>query len=123
MSKSTVGAVVIAGLLVLGGSAAAASATSSDTPPPPPVPEWVNPDGTVNDAKLPDSLPVMGSDGKPLKDANGNQVTVKSRMAPPAPGARSAQKARPGEKHWTEVDENGTTIEHVEVEPTAPAAR
>lgn len=123
MSKSTAGAVVIAGLLILGGSAVATSATASDTPPPPPAPEWVNPDGTVNDAKLPESLPVMGSDGKPLKDADGNQVMVKSRMDTAAPGARSAQKALPGEKRWTETDKNGATVEHVEVEPTAPAAR
>ncbi|MET9813689.1 hypothetical protein [Streptomyces sp. NPDC006355] len=122
MSKSTIGAVVIAGLLILGGSALATTATATSTPPAPPAPEWVNPDGTVNDAKLPDSLPVMGADGKTLKDANGNEVTVKTRLGPPQGDARSAQKSLPGEKRWTETDENGATVEHVEVEPTAPAA-
>ncbi|MDH2393698.1 hypothetical protein QCN29_34045 [Streptomyces sp. HNM0663] len=32
------------------------------------------------------------------------------------------QAAAPGEKRWIEKGDNGETIEHVEIEPTAPAA-
>jgi hypothetical protein len=40
-------------------------------PPPPPTPEWVNADGTVDESKMPEEMPLMGPDGKVVKDANG----------------------------------------------------
>jgi hypothetical protein len=121
MSKIVTGAVAAAALIIVAGTAAS-SATASNTPPEPPRPEWVNADGTTDVSKVPDLLPVIGSDGKPLIGKDGKQVYVPSgvQSSPSAPG-RAATDRR-GVKRWTETDSNGNTIEHVEVEPTAPAA-
>ncbi|MFE4831909.1 hypothetical protein [Streptomyces sp. NPDC056672] len=40
-------------------------------PPAPPTPVWVNPDGTVDESKMPEELPLIGADGKVVEDANG----------------------------------------------------
>ncbi|MYX95145.1 hypothetical protein GT045_19125 [Streptomyces sp. SID486] len=122
MSKILTGAVAAAALIIAGG-AAASSAMATDTghtPPPPPA--WVNADGTTDVSKIPDKLPVMGSDGKPLKDRDGKQVYVPSGQQPSTPGLGRAATDNPDAKRWTETDGKGHTIEHVEVEPTAPAA-
>ncbi|MFE7245905.1 hypothetical protein [Streptomyces sp. NPDC057580] len=120
MSKIVTGAVAVAALIIVAG-AAASSATATSTPPAPPRPEWVNADGTTDVSKVPDKLPVMDSDGNPLKGKDGNQVYVPSGIQPPVSGPRVASDT-PGVKRWTETDSNGNTIEHAEVEPTAPAA-
>jgi hypothetical protein len=36
----------------------------------------VQPDGTIDATKLPAASPVMGPDGEPLLDAQGNQVMM-----------------------------------------------
>jgi hypothetical protein len=72
---------------------------------------------------MPDTFPVMGSDGKPLKDENGKEVRVSSRMELPDKPPQDVSKQAPGEKRWIETDENGNKIEHARVEPTVPAAR
>lgn len=69
---------------------------------------------------MPDTALVMGPDGKPLNDAQGNQVMAKvGSFKPESPQPAPAS----GEKRWTETDENGPKVEHVEVEPTVPAAQ
>lgn len=122
MKRSHIALAVAAGAALLTGGIMSASATASDRPAPPPRPPWVNADGTVDQSKVPDTMPVMGPDGKPLKDANGKQVTVKVGPMKSPSGPQLAPKANPKEKRWTEKDENGTTIEHVEVEPSIPTA-
>ncbi|WP_339133097.1 hypothetical protein WJM95_29215 [Streptomyces sp. f51] len=122
MSKILTGAVAAAALIIVGG-AAASSAMATDTPhTPPPPPAWVNADGTTDVSKVPDKLPVMGSDGNPLKDKDGKQVYVPSGVQPPAPGLGRRAADDPNAKRWTETDSEGHTIEHVDVAPTAPAA-
>ncbi|WP_338677740.1 hypothetical protein V1460_35725 [Streptomyces sp. SCSIO 30461] len=70
---------------------------------------------------MPDTVPVVGPDGKPLKDAKGKAVRVDPRSFEPGK-APSERRAAPGERRWTETDKNGRMVEHVEVEPTVPAA-
>ncbi|MEU8195489.1 hypothetical protein AB0C10_17060 [Microbispora amethystogenes] len=53
-----------------------ASASDSTTPPDH-LPPWVNSDGTVDQSKVPDSIPVVGPDGNLVKDKNGKDVRVK----------------------------------------------
>jgi hypothetical protein len=61
------------------------AAQSSETPlsdslssKSPPAPPWVNPDGSIDESKVPDRIGVVGPDGLPLLDAYGNQVTISS---------------------------------------------
>lgn len=127
-------AVVAAAALLVGGvmsiSAVASGPDSGASPSgPPPRPPWVNVDGTVDSSKMPATVPVVGPDGKPLKDAKGREVRVDPRSFEPgkAPSkagraAPSGKQAAPTEKRWTEIDENGRTVEHVQVEPTVPAS-
>lgn len=62
--------------LMMGAAAATASGAQSSPPPPPPTPEWVNADGTVDESKIPEAMPLIGADGK---DANGKTLKVKTR--------------------------------------------
>ncbi|WP_328688088.1 hypothetical protein OHA74_53255 [Streptomyces phaeochromogenes] len=115
-------ALLIGGVMSISASASGAdSGPASSTSEPPPLPPWVNADGTVDNSKMPDKVPVVGPDGKPLKDAQGNEVYVDPRSFDPQTDL-SEKRAVPDEKRWTETDENGVTTEHVEVEPTVPAA-
>lgn len=91
---------LVAGLLVL----AAATVWSQDVPPP--RPEWVNEDGTINEAKLPKRMPVA--------DQNGNivgEVDMESLRGPAdAPPDESAGDERPNVEG-----------EVVEVQPRRPS--
>ncbi|MEV6542519.1 hypothetical protein [Streptomyces sp. NPDC051665] len=46
-------------------------AEKAAVPPAPPTPEWGNPDGTVDESKMPEELPLIGADGKVVKDTDG----------------------------------------------------
>lgn len=41
----------------------------------PPPPSWVRADGTVDESKMPDCMPVVGSDGQPVEE-NGQDLCV-----------------------------------------------
>ena len=127
----------VAGVLLLGAVAATASAdapgapatsqenTKADPPPAPPAPEWVNPDGTVDESKMPDELPLIGPDGKVVRGADGKpkMVRTKVRLNDSAVPGAPAPAARAGEKRSTSTDADGRKTETVEVEPSVPPAR
>lgn len=121
MKKKGIAAAIAASAALLAGGIASASASASSTPEPPPRPPWVNADGTVDNSKMPDTLPVVGPDGKLLKDAKGAPLRTDARPFEPGK-APSDKRIGPGEKRWIEKGENGETIEHVEIEPTPPPA-
>lgn len=126
----------VAGVLLLGALAANASADEAPrpadsgqaekaaVPPAPPIPEWVNPDGTVDESKMPEELPLIGADGKVVKDADGKTLMVKTRVKIAQSGAPQAPLAGPraGEKRSTSPDAEGRKTETVEVEPSVPPA-
>jgi hypothetical protein len=127
----------VTGVLLLGALAANASADESPrpadsgqtekaaVPPAPPTPEWVNPDGTVDESKMPEELPLIGADGKVVKDANGKTLMVKTRVKIAQSGAPQAPVAGPraGEKRSVSTDAEGRKTETVEVEPSVPPAQ
>jgi hypothetical protein len=82
------------------------SATASDAPPPPAPPAWVRTDGTVDAGKLPDAFPVVGPDGKLVKDKDGNVLRVTrselSGKLPPGPAAVTPDR----KENLTKVGEN-----------------
>ena len=112
--------------LLISVAAATASGAQSETPPPPPTPEWVNVDGTVDESKIPETMPLIGADGKVVKDANGKTLKVKTRGllkpsgAPVAPKSALAPKA--GETRTTETDADGRVTENVQAQPSVPPA-
>ena len=126
----------VAGVLLLGALAANASADEAPrpadsgqaekaaVPPAPPIPEGVNPDGTVDESKMPEELPLIGADGKVVKDADGKTLMVKTRVKIAQSGASQAPLAGPraGEKRSTSTDAEGRKTETVEVEPSVPPA-
>ncbi len=75
------GTMAVTALLAGLGVGTTVALAAGDGPPPPPP--WVNEDGTVDESKIPDYAPVIGSDGKPVKDENGRQVKVKVDKGPP----------------------------------------
>ncbi|MFE0948397.1 MULTISPECIES: hypothetical protein [Streptomyces] len=121
----------VAGVLLLGGLAMNASADESPSsgqtekaavPPAPPTPEWVNPDGTVDESKMPEEMPLMGADGKVVKDADGKPLMVKTRLefaesVAPMVGPRAV------EKRSVSTDAEGRKTEIIEVEPSVPPAQ
>jgi hypothetical protein len=139
MKKTRVSLAVTAaaGALLLGALAVNASADESPrsadsgqsekaaVPPAPPAPEWVNPDGTVDESKMPEEMPLMGPDGKVVKDANGKTLMVKTRVKLAEPGAPQAPLAGPraGEKRSTSTDPEGRKTETIVVEPSVPPAQ
>jgi hypothetical protein len=65
------------------------AAQAVDEPNPPPRPAWATADGKVDRGKLPRELPVIGPDGKIVKDI-AQLKGVRSRVdeLPPPPKAR-----------------------------------
>lgn len=43
---------------------------------PPPLPAWVNPDGTVNQSKLPKRIEIAGPNGQPVIGPSGRPITI-----------------------------------------------
>jgi hypothetical protein len=76
---------VILAMTTLGGARASAQAVTEQTKPPPP--SWVDASGKVNLDAAPRDLPVVGRDGKVLKNADGSYKMVPSHIgeAPPLP--------------------------------------
>ncbi|WP_432168192.1 hypothetical protein [Streptomyces sp. bgisy031] len=126
MKKMRIATGTAVAALLIGAAAATASGAQSETPPPPPTPEWVNADGTVDESKMPESMPLIGADGKVVKDANGKTLRVKTRGllkpsgAPEAPRSATAPKA--GETRTTETDADGRVTENVQAQPSVPPA-
>ncbi|WP_327425417.1 hypothetical protein OG963_00655 [Streptomyces sp. NBC_01707] len=134
MKKIRVSLVVgaMAGMMLLGG-ALMANASADGGPLPAdngqaekaaPTPEWVNPDGTVDESKMPEELPLIGADGKPVKDENGKTLMVKTRVKISQPDAPQAPVAGPRavEKRSTSTDAEGRKTETVEIKPSVPPA-
>ncbi|MER7498374.1 hypothetical protein ABT033_38025 [Streptomyces pharetrae] len=138
MKKTRVSLAVgaVTGMLLLGALVANASADEAPrpadggqaekaaVPPAPPTPEWVNPDGTVDESKMPEELPLIGADGKVVKDANGKPLMVETRVKIAQSGAPQAPMAGPraGEKRSTSTDAENRKTETVEVMPSVPPA-
>jgi hypothetical protein len=76
---------VILAMTTLGGARTSAQAVTEQTKPPPP--SWVDANGKVNVDAAPREVPVVGRDGKVVKDANGSDKMVPSHIgeAPPPP--------------------------------------
>jgi hypothetical protein len=74
-------------LLLLMSDGARTLAQAADKPPPPPQPAWVDEYGKVNLDKVPKEAPMIGSDGKFLKDAGGSDKMIRTYMGevPPPP--------------------------------------
>jgi hypothetical protein len=64
----------------------------------PPAPPWVRPDGTVDHAKLPACIVVLGQDGQPARDTTGKAVCMPTAeiFAPPVtpPGQAETNSAK-----------------------------
>ncbi|MFD5123554.1 hypothetical protein [Streptomyces sp. NPDC058385] len=75
---------------------------------------------------MPESMPLIGADGKVVKDANGKTIKVKTRGllkpsgAPVVPKSAPAPKA--GETRTTEADADGRLTENVQAQPSVPPA-
>ena len=55
----------------------------------PAAPPWVNPDGTVDYSLMPEEIPLIGEDGLPLLDEDGNVVVMtREEAASPPPVGR-----------------------------------
>ncbi|GGZ20216.1 hypothetical protein [Streptomyces poonensis] len=135
-TRVSLAAGAVAGVLPLGALTAHASADEAPrpadsgqaekaaVPSAPPTPEWVNPDGTVDESKIPEELPLIGADGKEVKDANGKTLMVKTRVeiAQSDPPQASVTGPRAGKKRSTSTDAEGRKRETVEVMPSVPPA-
>lgn len=95
---------------------------ANERPPGPPTPEWVNPDGTVDESKMPEEMPLIGSDGKVVKDADGKPRMVKVRgvLKPSGPPVAPAPGLKAGESRSIEKGEDGRKVEKVEIKPSVP---
>ncbi|MBC9723807.1 hypothetical protein H8R17_02000 [Streptomyces sp. TRM68367] len=79
---------------------------------------------------MPESLPLIGADGKVVKDAKGKTLKVKTRGllnpsgAPVAPqyGPQSAPNLKAGENRSVETDADGRVTENIQVRPSVPPA-
>lgn len=80
--------------------------------------------GTVDEAKLPEELPLIGADGPPVKDENGKTLMVKTRVTISQADVPQAPVAGPRavEKRSTSTDAEGRKTETVEIEPSVPPA-
>lgn len=98
--------------------------TTNEQPPEPPTPEWVNSDGTVDESKMPEEMPLIGSDGKVVTNKDGKPRMVKTRgvLKPSGSPVAPAPGPKAGEKRSTEKDADGRKIEKVEAEPSVPPA-
>lgn len=94
---------------------------TNERPPEPPTPEWVNPDGTVDVSKIPEEMPLIGSDGKVVKGADGKPLMVKTRggLNPSGPPVAPAPGPKAGESRSTEKGADGETAE---IKPSVPPA-
>ncbi|MFE0876197.1 hypothetical protein ACFW4X_15255 [Streptomyces smyrnaeus] len=120
-----VGAVVVtASTEEPGGPAKSDRPVTDGRPPEPPTPEWVNPDGTVDESKMPEELPLIGSDGKVVKNADGKPLMVKTRggLKPSGPPVAPAPGATAGESRSKEKGEDGRASEKLKIEPSVPPA-
>lgn len=123
--RVVVGAVLLAAVTGTGGllSRAPADAGSkvrpSNSPPPkPPRLPWVNADGSVDQKKRADTvMGVSGPDGKPVRNADGSEKTVRIsdlNKGPEAPPAELPPDP-PGVKRTLTPDGSGVVYENVPI--------
>ncbi len=82
MKTPVVLSLLTAGLLGLG--AVVGSVATADDPTPP-RPAWVNPDGSVDESKLPTNMPVLDSQGRVIP---GQTHNAREAVRGPAGGAK-----------------------------------
>jgi hypothetical protein len=71
---------------------------------------------------MPETMPLIGSDGKVAKDANGKTLKVKTRGLLNPSGAPVTLKPKAGENRSTETDADGRVPENIQVGPSVPPA-
>ncbi|MEU8868869.1 hypothetical protein [Streptomyces umbrinus] len=110
--------------LLIGAAPVTASGSESETAPPPapPTPEWGNADGTIDEGRMPETMPLIGSDGKVAEDANGRALRVKTRGLLNPSGAPVTPKPKAGENRSTETDVDERVPENIQVGPSVPPA-
>ena len=93
-------------------SAAAAQQGGADQSSPPPPPAWVDADGKVKPESAPREVPMVGREGKLLKDDKGYDKMVPSHIGetPPPPMRAAAQQggadqgSPPPAPTWVDAD-------------------
>ena len=90
---------------------AAAAAQGTDGGPTPDRPPWVNHDGTTDYSQMPEQIPVIGEDGLPILDVDGEPLTLsREEVAGPPPDGPGSAGPDDGERSVT-MDENGNVVE------------
>lgn len=71
-------------------------------------------------------MPLIGSDGKVVKDTNGKTLRIKTCSLLNPSGApvtpQPAPRRKAGENRSTETDADGRVTQHVQVRPSVPPA-
>lgn len=96
--------VTIGASVVVAVAAAIWGVTAAVSEPSMPAPPW------ANAATMPDRVEVVGPDGGPCLDANGNQVTVPLNETPPPPSEIEPDSS----PRRIEKDSSGRTVEIIE---------
>ncbi|MDH2389984.1 hypothetical protein QCN29_14515 [Streptomyces sp. HNM0663] len=78
----------------------------------------------MDESKMPEEMPLIGPDGKIVKNADGKPLMVKTRdfIKPSGPSLAPAPGLRSGERRSNEIDEDGRMVEKVEIKPSVPPA-
>ncbi|MCX4561492.1 hypothetical protein [Streptomyces phaeochromogenes] len=71
---------------------------------------------------MPETMPLIGSEGKVAKDANGRALRVKTRGLLNPSGAPVTPEPKAGENRSTETDADGRVPENIQVRPSVPPA-
>lgn len=102
-------------LLVFAAVAESSSREGKRPPAPPGPPAWVNTDGSIDPAKMPDEIGVVDEHGQPVVCQNGQKLMVKKEqlIGPPdsPPGLSVAMGASQGRvaRHW-HCGQNGEAV-------------
>jgi hypothetical protein len=89
--------VLVATVIMFLGGIGIGYAITRDEPPPPPA--WVNPDGSIDPAKVPAKIWVVDSTGKRVGYVDGSSVFA----PPPPPGTTSTSSGLPVKNEAGEV--------------------
>ena len=83
ISSLTAVAGLAGGGIAISGIGASGGAALGSVPPPPPPPPWVRANGTVETSRMPAAVPLLGTDGQPLRNRAGRIVMVAPGGGPP----------------------------------------